>query len=177
MLLPLLSFHVAVPGERGSDEYRTFTTELHASPVQVTIAGNVAMYAFGVLWGVADYTLESLNCLKQLVLHPIASFQELGHAVYHYDKTYVSVKNLIDTVLGEYPDYAIEQKARLHAMVGAELLLIFVPVSLPFSKIVGLSRAKPLVEKAMSKIKRALPARSPFDPVVAAEWFASEGQG
>jgi hypothetical protein len=89
----------------------------------------------------------------------------------------VSVKNLIDTVLGEYPDYAIEQKARLHAMVGAELLLIFVPVSLPFSKIVGLSRAKPLVEKAMSKIKRALPARSPFDPVVAAEWFASEGQG
>lgn len=179
VVLLQLSFNATPQRERASASIETIGTRL--TPIHgADLLLNISHYAVGIVWGVGDYSVQYLHCLKQLFLHPITSLSDLARVLVDFKGTYRSLKSLIASVLAEYPSYSVSQKARLHAMVCSEALLTLVPISLPFSRLVRInmvSKIKPAIDMTLNKIKRASPVRLPFDPVLAAQWFASEGQG
>lgn len=156
-LVSVSSFNTALTKENSSLRLTT--------RVDPTYTESLWQFTSGFGLGLYDYLVEVFRCLKQLVIHPLASLETFIDAVYHYDETYDLVVTTINEILSIYPHQSIVEKARLQALVFSEIICIFTPTTLPFA----------WTERALARVRKAS-AFKRFDPVSAAEWFASEGQ-
>lgn len=199
MVFWVLSFNKPLVQVRGDLVLCASRSVGHRLPIKredlFKIAHYVFEYSAGFVMGFFEYMVETFHCIKQLTLHPVASFIELTRAIYHYEETYWLVKNCVMDILKKYPTYGPAQRARLHAMVLTELTWWLLPLNISLDvfsrnrsvaawKKNALELAKPKLEPVVETMKRILPVPVPLKTngwvsqyfIVAAEWFASEEQ-
>jgi hypothetical protein len=85
-------------------------------------------YLKGFTKGLSQYVFDFATGMYQLVTHPIDTAKGIYNAIVNYDKTYEIISQKIENIIDDYPNYSVEEKAKLHAQIGAEIGSLFIGI-------------------------------------------------